>query len=92
MLSNCPVHIYEVLEPGHTTKNVQWTPPTAIDGSGLPVTVQQSHSPGDQFTVGGYELVVYNFTDAAGNEAVCEFAVTVYPYGKNIKTKFSFKK
>ncbi|XP_072032497.1 hyalin-like [Amphiura filiformis] len=81
VIFNCPEHIYEVLEPGQTTLDILWDPPTARDGSGLPVTVQQTHSPGDQFTAGGYELVKYTFTDAAGNEAVCEFAVTVYPNG-----------
>ncbi len=46
------------------------------------MTVNQTHSPGDEFTVWGYELVKYTFTDAAGNEAVCEFAVTLYPDGE----------
>ncbi|XP_072030594.1 hyalin-like [Amphiura filiformis] len=86
VISNCPEHIYEVLEPGQTTVDIWWGPPRARDGSGLPVTVQQTHSPGDQFTVGGYELVKYTFTDAAGNEAVCEFAVTVYPNGATADT------
>ncbi len=82
VIYTCPEHIYEVLQPDHTTSAINWNPPTARDGSGLPVAVHQTHSPGDQFTVGGYELVKYTFIDAAGNEAVCEFAVTLYPYGE----------
>ncbi|XP_072030375.1 hyalin-like [Amphiura filiformis] len=87
VVSNCPAHIYEVLEPSQTSLIITWDPPTARDDSGLPVSLHQTHSPGDQFTAGGYELVQYTFTDAAGNEAVCEFAVTVYPNGVNIDTQ-----
>ena len=54
---------------------VTWIEPTATDNSGMTPTVTQSHQPGDSFPPGVTE-VTYAFSDLAGNEAVCVFAIT----------------
>ncbi|XP_071843516.1 uncharacterized protein [Apostichopus japonicus] len=57
---------------------VSWEEPTAFDDSGQDVTRNMSHSPGDQFFIGD-TTVNYIFTDLAGNEAICNFLVTIGP-------------
>ena len=51
-----------------------WVEPTAVDDSGIMPTVVMSHSSGSSFPV-GVTQVTYIFTDAAGNEALCQFTV-----------------
>ncbi len=54
---------------------VDWEPPLATDN--LPgVTLTSNYEPGDLFPFGTTE-VIYTATDAAGNQAVCKFMVTV---------------
>ncbi|XP_072014217.1 hyalin-like [Amphiura filiformis] len=55
---------------------VTWTEPTATDNSGMTPTVTQSHQPGDSFPV-GMTQVTYTFTDQAGNDATCTFAIII---------------
>ena len=54
---------------------VSWTEPNAVDETSA-VTVSQSHSPGDAFALGS-TLVTYTFSDAAGNDAICPFLVSI---------------
>ena len=79
VISNCPSNITAQTGPGNTTcgKTVSWTPPTATDNCGgtlAPFSV--SHQPGASFNV-GQTTVTYRFRDAAQNESVCSFVVTV---------------
>ena len=62
-------------ELGTNSRVVTWTEPTATDDSGVTPTVVQSHSSGDMFPVGTTQ-VMYTFTDAAGNMAMCTFSIT----------------
>lgn len=78
VISNCPANITVQTGAGNTACNqtATWTEPTATDGCGSAVTVQQTHRPGDRFPVGA-TTVTYTFTDAGGNSSTCSFVVTV---------------
>lgn len=54
---------------------VTWAVPTATDNVGVAETIS-THNPGDVFDVGTTD-VSYTFRDAAGNEAICSFIVSV---------------
>ncbi|XP_072013682.1 uncharacterized protein [Amphiura filiformis] len=62
--------------PGAGGISVTWQEPQAVDNSGITPTVTQTHNSGNFFSVGNTN-VIYIFTDNAGNQARCEFFVTV---------------
>ena len=67
------------LNPGTT---VTWTEPSVNDNSGAFDTTQTRTS-GSFFSIGD-SSVVYTFTDAAGNQATCEFLVRVIQQGNSL--------
>ena len=73
-ITGCPQSLEYTIPLGNTSRIVTWTEPTATDNSGMTPTVTQSHQPGDMFPVGTTQ-VLYTFSDAAGNEAICSFAI-----------------
>ena len=54
---------------------VTWTEPSAVDETSA-VTSTQTASPGDAFNLGTTQ-VVYTFSDASGNVAICSFTITL---------------
>ncbi|XP_071785173.1 uncharacterized protein [Asterias amurensis] len=81
IVTNCPADIttfVPFLNPGTT---VTWTEPSVNDNSGAFDTTQTRTS-GSFFSIGD-SSVVYTFTDAAGNQATCEFLVRVIQQGDN---------
>ena len=73
--TGCPGGRTAVLPTGSSTVVVTWTEPIAQDNNGVART-DQTHQPGSSFSA-GLSTVMYTFTDVAGNQAVCEFTVTV---------------
>ncbi|XP_071786035.1 uncharacterized protein [Asterias amurensis] len=73
----CPQNINQQIEFGVPSVIVLWNQPTASDDSGQTPNVQTTHQPGSSFPV-GTSTVIYTFTDAAGNEAICSFNVNVF--------------
>ncbi|XP_038068995.1 mucin-17-like isoform X23 [Patiria miniata] len=73
-ITTCPSIIN--LTPG--TNVATWDEPTATDNSGEIPTFTRTHEPGSVFTE-NVTMVVYTFTDAAGNEALCVFFVKLAP-------------
>ena len=74
-ISNCPQPATYSVPFGTPSSSATWAEPTATDDCpGVPVGVQ-SHSSGANFPV-GVTQVTYIFTDAAGNDAFCQFTVT----------------
>ena len=76
MIDNCPNNIVVEVEIGVGGTPVTWAIPTATDNSGVAPTVVTNYNPGDFFDVGS-TLVVYTFTDGAGNEVQCAFNIAV---------------
>ncbi|XP_072014221.1 hyalin-like [Amphiura filiformis] len=77
VVTDCPNRRDIVAPFGMTSVSVTWTEPTVTDNSGMTPTVIQSHQSGDSFPVGMTQLVIYTFTDMAGNIATCTFPVTI---------------
>ncbi|KAJ8034236.1 Hyalin [Holothuria leucospilota] len=67
-------------------KVVHWYEPIAIDYSGFPVTVSQSHKPGSSKFKAGTDTVIYTFTDGSGNIATCSFNVILHRNGCGLVT------
>ncbi|XP_071956813.1 hyalin-like [Antedon mediterranea] len=59
------------------TTNVVWSDPIASDNSGVSPLVNQSFYPNDVFRLGIHE-VTYIATDFSGNEAQCNFSITIF--------------
>ena len=76
VISDCPQSAEYVVPPGTTSQQVTWTEPTAVDDSGQPAVVTQSHRPDDSFPIGSTE-VSYTFTDQTGNSNNCIFIITI---------------
>ncbi|XP_038070381.1 hyalin-like isoform X2 [Patiria miniata] len=77
VVSGCPTAAIEATVPlGTTATTVTWTPPTATDGPGVLVTTSSNYSPGHRFNL-GMTTVRYTFADVAGNQAFCDFVVSV---------------
>ena len=71
----CPQPVTVTTPFGTLSTIATWAEPTATDDCpGVPMRVQ-SHSSGADFPV-GVTQVTYIFTDAAGNDAFCQFTVT----------------
>merc|ERR1711962_9607 len=75
VIANCPTDRTETLATGTSAVSVFWTEPTATDNSGS-VTSTSTNSPGEAFGAGS-TTVTYTFTDAANNQAICSFVITV---------------
>ena len=65
-----------VANPGETSAIATWTEPTATDDVTAVVSRFRTASSGDRFPLGD-TVVLYYFFDGAGNEATCEFTVSV---------------
>ncbi|XP_033626665.1 uncharacterized protein LOC117289582 isoform X32 [Asterias rubens] len=76
VITNCPLTVSGVTDPGLNTGKASWTEPQATDNSGLPVRVARSHFPESTFPLGQTE-VQYIFTDTSDNQAICAFTVTI---------------
>ncbi|PIK56444.1 putative hyalin-like [Apostichopus japonicus] len=77
IISDCPssTTVFGAVSQDDDSVLISWTEPTATDISG---TVNSKASrPGQQFSIGS-TTVTYTFTDAAGNSAMCSFAVSVF--------------
>ena len=71
----CPQQITLTTPFGTFSTIATWAEPTATDDCpGVPMRVQ-SHISGDDFPV-GVTQVTFIFTDAAGNDAFCQFTIT----------------
>ena len=55
---------------------VMWNSPSAVDNSGEQPLETSNKVSGDVFEEGNTS-VMYNFTDAAGNVATCEFTISL---------------
>jgi PKD repeat protein len=77
VISNCPGdQVLSVNQPG-CSKTATWTEPTAADNCNGSISwYYRSHAPGSSFS-GGTTTVTYKFKDAAGNESICSFNITV---------------
>ena len=75
VISNCPNSVNNLVSCGVPSGTVTWIPPTATDNSGGIPAVSSTYQPGASFPV-GTTPVTYTFTDSAGNQAQCSFAVT----------------
>ncbi len=73
ILINCPDDI--VFITGNNTAIGTWTPPTATDNCGTP-SVSSNFPSGYAFPIGN-TTVIYTAKDAKGNQATCDFIVTV---------------
>ncbi|KAJ8041493.1 Hyalin [Holothuria leucospilota] len=73
---SCPQDMTVFVESLGDETQGQWTEPTAIDNSEIPVIVSASNLPSDSFSIGFYD-VMYNFADNAGNTADCQFEFNV---------------
>ena len=72
----CPENIQDTIEAGTTTKSIFWLDPVVSDLSGLVSLASQSHFSGNSF-LAGKTGIKYIFQDAAGNQAVCQFNVSL---------------
>ncbi|XP_041454283.1 mucin-3A-like isoform X39 [Lytechinus variegatus] len=75
VISNCPDDFILSVPAGIATVSATWQEPSATDAS-LPISLEQSASPGDEFPVGQTTLVTYTFTDALGNPTICAFSIS----------------
>ena len=76
VITGCPDRMSYTVPNIGQSQIVSWTPPTAVDDSGQPPAITNTHSPGDSFSVGNTQ-VTYTFTDGSGNVAVCTFEIIV---------------
>ncbi|XP_071785176.1 uncharacterized protein [Asterias amurensis] len=88
VISNCPSDTTITVAPGTTSATVNWVEPTATDGDGLTPTVARSHAPNTAFPLGP-TVVSYIFRDSTGNEANCNFVVTVSEAGDTTDPVFT---
>jgi len=76
VISNCPANI-TVTAGANCQATATWTSPTATDNcNGSLNYFSRSHAPGSTFGA-GTTTVTYVFKDAANNESICFFTVTV---------------
>ncbi|XP_033625807.1 mucin-17-like isoform X2 [Asterias rubens] len=88
VISNCPSDTIIPVASGTTSATVNWVEPTATDGDGLTPTVARSHAPNTAFPLGP-TVVNYIFRDSTGNEANCNFIVTVAEAGDTTDPVFT---
>ncbi|MGF1637997.1 MAG: HYR domain-containing protein [Cyclobacteriaceae bacterium] len=75
VINNCPANIRRATDAGKNTAVVSWFPPTATDNCGTP-QLTTSYAPGQAVLV-GTQPVTYTATDNFGNQATCQFTITV---------------
>ncbi|MBX2892773.1 MAG: HYR domain-containing protein [Saprospiraceae bacterium] len=75
LVLGCPSNISITLPQGVCETTATWTPPVASDNCFL-ISFIASHDPGAVFKA-GTTTVTYTAIDAAGNETVCSFNVTL---------------
>ncbi|XP_072045206.1 hyalin-like [Amphiura filiformis] len=75
-IHNCPSRIVREIEFGTTSMPVYWKEPSATDRSENVSLVWQSHYPGERFEI-GEEIVNYMYDDGNGNQAYCNFTVSL---------------
>ncbi len=71
----CPDDIVANI-PSNQPVYITWPEPEAVDNSGIVPSVVQNVNSGIFVQVGSVIPVMYRFTDAAGNFALCEFTVS----------------
>lgn len=76
VITSCPADIQVMAPQGQAGVTVTFTPPSAIDDSGVAPRVSPSHQSGQLFPL-GKTVVTYIFTDGSGNAAECTFCVIV---------------
>ncbi len=77
VITGCPTTTVQVqVGPTDTSGIGSWGSIEAVDNSGIPPTLTQTHRPGDRFQLGPTQ-VIYTFTDGSGNSATCRFTVNV---------------
>eukprot|EP00058_Branchiostoma_floridae_P017894 XP_002603383.1 hypothetical protein BRAFLDRAFT_80376 [Branchiostoma floridae] len=71
----CPADISSLSEtPGDV---ITWDEPIAEDNSGQTVRLSANHRPGVRFTQYGVYTVTYTAVDTAGNQAKCDFTISI---------------
>ena len=75
-VSGCPDPLSFNVAMGTTAMVVTWTEPTVTDNSGVTPAITRSHMPGESFPL-GTTMVLYSYTDMAGNVATCSFTITI---------------
>eukprot|EP00057_Strongylocentrotus_purpuratus_P005148 XP_003730317.1 PREDICTED: uncharacterized protein LOC100891850 [Strongylocentrotus purpuratus] len=75
VIVGCPQNFTHWVTAGQTTAPVSWVAPDITDNSSF--TVQVSHEPGSEFTVGMDTVVSYVAKDAVNNMADCTFTISV---------------
>ncbi|XP_072172386.1 uncharacterized protein [Diadema setosum] len=77
-VSNCPTNIAQSVELGTQGAVINWTPPTAMDLSGI-ASIVANVAPGSFFDVGQTTLITYTVTDNSGlTDSSCTFTVSVF--------------
>ncbi|XP_022082334.1 uncharacterized protein LOC110974776 isoform X2 [Acanthaster planci] len=77
VIQTCPSNIVDQVEFGVSGKSIVWTEPTGIDNTGGQVIIaQRNFQPGDVFPV-GETVVTYVLVDPSGNQATCQFTITI---------------
>lgn len=75
VIVGCPQNFTHWVTMGQTMARVSWVAPDITDNSSF--TVQVSHEPGSEFTVGEDIVVSYVAKDAVNNMADCTFTISV---------------
>ena len=78
---NCPANITVSSEPGQNGTSVSWTAAsgsTSCPNGGLNINQTGGAANGSFFAVGTHQIT-YSATDACGNNASCNFTITVTP-------------
>ena len=73
--TNCPNDIIEYAGDMYGAV-VEWDEPIAEDNVGIEEPIERTHLPGDYFQEGVHHIENVA-QDKAGNEAVCEFTITI---------------
>lgn len=77
MFTNCPNDFVKDGITNCNTIRITWQEPTAKDDSGTPPSITSNRHSGDLFPVPGVYDVNYSAKDVAGNEAICNFRITL---------------
>ncbi|XP_072181946.1 hyalin-like [Diadema setosum] len=72
---SCPADITQSTDPGEFNANVTWSDPYVTDNSGV-FTITSTSSSGSTFPAGNTTISI-TAEDSSGNEATCNFTVTV---------------
>ena len=71
---HCPDDIEDTIQLGGIHRTIKWTEPEALDISNNVSLIFQSHSSGDNFSLGTTD-VSYTFVDESGNTEFCNFTI-----------------